>query len=198
MRTVPHLRFVTWTFIVVSFGTASSLSVAYQWPSAFGRLTNPRASGRAVDALFLFYTASTAACVVPAFVGYLLAVFRTGRSYPERVIPRRAVSTYSLLCGAIVFTLILETMLYDPCRLFPGIGDGFLRIVLALSPALFPMILVVWSIVIGLRLGRIGKVARHMSTVCGRCGFAVLQDSRLPCPVCGGEVCTTQMQSGAG
>lgn len=191
-----YLGLAVWTALVVTAGLASVLAAVYLGPKVrYGGVATPGSViGMLFDGLFFLSAISCAPCVVPAFIGYTVGALRAERGHPAREIPRKARSKYACLCGGILCAVVVEMSLFWLWRKIATIGDGLLIIILAVVGALIPLVLLVCSTVIGLRLARIGKATRHADAVCTHCGFAVNSGTHSPCPICGGEVCPTSLR----
>jgi len=191
-----HLGLAVWTGVVVMAGLASGLAAAYLGPKVPGGVATPSpVISLVIDWVFLLSAISCSVCVLPAFIGYIVGVLRAERGHPAREIPRGVRSNYACLCGCILCAVVVETLLFWLWRRLPPMGDGLLIISLALVGATIPLVLLVCSIVSGLRLARVGKAARHADAVCIHCGFAVTHGTHLACPICGRAVCPTNAQS---
>ena len=188
-RTVS-VRFAIWTAAVVACGVAPWVAGLYLGPERGGGCANAFGAVRALVGGLMFAPAVVSPiCLMPAIVGYAVAILRASKSSPDRAIPREAVNGYVHLCGAIIFAVTWETLLFFLYR--KASGDGLLALGVGLTGILFLGVLFVWSIVVGLRMARIGKAVRYASAVCIHCGFAVMRNWHLGCPICGGDVCLT-------
>ena len=196
IKPYAHLGLAVWTAVVVVAGLTSGLAAAYLGPKERVGLAIPGTGiATLVGGVFLLGAVSCALCVVPAFIGYIVGVLRAELGYPAREIPRVARSNYARLCAGILCAVVAETLLFWFWRRIPQIGDGLLIIIVASLGALAPPVVLVCSIVTGLRLARIGKATRHADAVCVHCGFAISHNANLSCPICGGEVCSTSVRS---
>ena len=195
--TAASIRFSMWTFLVLVCGVAPWLVGIFLGQVPFGGCGNPGAAvGAVVGGLLFLPAVLSPICVIPAIVGYVVAVLRAREGYPERRFPPEALSGYAYLCGAIVFAVTWATLLFFLYR--TAAGGGLLVLGVGIAGLLFLVVLFVWSIVVGLRLARIGRAVHFASAVCVRCGFAVRQGWHLGCPICGGDVCLTERELNLG
>lgn len=110
--------------------------------------------------------------------------------HPPRAIPKEAVSGYGYLCSAIMVTVIVEHLLLQ-WQTSRGMAGTTFILVVGVAAILWLVVLFIWSVVVGIRLARIGRAVRYANAVCIRCGFAVTHVWHLGCPVCGADACPT-------
>jgi len=190
MTTGSHLRFGLWTAAVLLIGGVPWLMWVSMGPIPYGGCGNPGAFvGAAVSGALFLPAIAAPICMLPAIIGYALAASRVTIGDPQGALPREALTGYVKLCGALIFVEASYSVLYLFHRSIDGIS-GLIYLVLGLVGWLALIGLLIASFVVAYRLARISKVIQHARAVCVHCGFAVVQDPRRGCPLCGGDVFT--------
>lgn len=191
MNASANRRFVGWTTAVVASGAVPWMVGQYLGFDRGGGCANAfGAIGKMAGTLLLLTAGLSPMCILPALVGYVVAVHRARGGHPETLIPPASMSAYKLLCGAIVITVTWETLLFFLYRTVSPSAAG-IAFVAGMAGLLLMVAFFVWSIIVGLRLTRIGKAIGQADAVCVHCGFVVAHDWQYGCPVCGADIYPT-------
>lgn len=171
MNASANKRFVVWTTAVVASGAMPWLvGLSLESDRAGGCANAFGAIGKMAGTLLLLPAGLSPMCILPAIVGYVVAVLRARGRRPETLIPPASISAYELLCGAIAFTVTWETLLFFLYRTVSPSAAG-IAFVAGIAGLLLMVAFFVWSIMVGLRLTRIGKAIGQADAVCVHCGL---------------------------